>query len=131
VYVDTSDLEGALQQLEQQGKNLSGATREIAEGLVKMVEQEIQTEGDGRWAPLALSTVRQKGGAKALVDSGQFARSIRPRSTSDTAMAESRVPYAVYHLAGGRHVPKRNPFEQDEADFEDAADVVAQELVER
>lgn len=81
----------------------------------------------GGWAPLAPSTVARK--ARAGLDKRILHATLRLRrsftdknhkdhvyrATADEMFVGSRVPYGVYHQKGTDRMPRRRPFELDEA----------------
>ena len=75
------------------------------------------TAGNGRWAPLAFSTRKQKkaeGSSQTLVRTGMLLRQVSSPTPKVGAARYavfgpgSPVPYAKYHLQGGR-MPRRSP----------------------
>jgi hypothetical protein len=75
------------------------------------------TNGLGRWAPLKFSTLRQKkaeGSSQILVRTGMLLRQVTEPSPKVAGARfavfgpGSPVPYAKYHLQGGR-MPRRSP----------------------
>jgi hypothetical protein len=68
------------------------------------------------WAPLKRTTIRQKGNANVLVDTGRLKRAASTGSTLTIKTTENTleikqnnsVPYGRYHLQGTRHLPIRN-----------------------
>lgn len=124
VDVDVTGLEQQLKKLERRGGDLSPTMAIVAEMLVAGVSDEFETEGRGRWPGLADSTLRSRRGstAKILQDSGIFAGSIEPTSGPTWAEAGTGVDYAIHHVYGapGANIPQRNPFDIDDAIFDDA-----------
>lgn len=132
VTVDASDVEEKLKAFEKRAGDLSPTMAIIAEMLVSGVNDEFDSEGQGDWPALALST-RRRGGAttKILQNLGVFAGSIRPDSDQDSADASTGVDYAVHHVFGApkAHIPQRNPFEIDETIFDDAVELILERIV--
>lgn len=75
----------------------------------------------GGWAPLSPKYAKWKAkrypGAPILVRTGQLRRDLtrRPfgveRITDSVMEIGTDLPYAEYHQTGGRHLPRRRPFE--------------------
>lgn len=128
-------LERMIQSLEKRGRDFRSANRQIANVLVTAVEDEFETEGRGRWPPLAASTLagRRKsgGGAKMLQDTGRLAGSVRPRSDSNSAEAFTDVEYAVFHTSDEPRtlIPKRDFTDIDVDDvFAEIENIILSEL---
>lgn len=98
--------------------------------IVDVEKKQFATEGaaySGSWAPLAPSTVRHK--ARRGLDPRILHATLRMmrsftatthadhvyRASADEMFVGSRVPYARYHQLGTRRMPRRRPFELDEA----------------
>lgn len=121
VVFDASQLTKIFDELLERGEHVAeNVLPIIGEILVSAVQQQFETEGGGKWEPLADSTLesrRLRGrGAKILQDSGIFAGSIMPSVTADHAEAYTNVPYAIFHTSDEPRtlIPYRNPFEIDE-----------------
>lgn len=68
------------------------------------IERQFATEGGGSWAPLAASTVRGKGHARILHDTGSLrtaatsgARRTVSAYSAEYAVDEGSAPYWIYH----------------------------------
>lgn len=78
---------------------------------------EAQTDPGGvAWKPLSPRTVREKGHDTILVRTGRLKASLVGRSSDSVrevsergrgALFGSRVPYSIFHMTGGRHLPRR------------------------
>lgn len=118
VGVDTSQLTGALQDLERHGKNTRGVMRQIAFIMVEKVDEEFETSGHGKWKDFAESTKRARGNisaAKLLLDTGAMAASITPAYSQTEAEAFTNDPKAKFHVSDKPRtkIPKRDFFDID------------------
>lgn len=136
VQLDMSDMQRLLRQLEGRGKHLAPVLPAIADILVTAVEDQFDSEGQGRWPPLAASTVagRRMGGAghKILQDTGVLAGSVRPDHGSDWAAAATDVSYAIFHVSSAprKKIPKRDFLAVDTEDtLREVEDVLVAYLV--
>ncbi len=109
---------------------------QIAEVLVAAIDHEFDTEGRGRWEPLAQSTLegrRASTSPKILQDTGVLAASIMASWGSDFAIGGStNVPYAVYHVSDEprTHLPKRDFTDVDmDVVLEEAAELLLDEIL--
>ncbi|MBX6772694.1 MAG: phage virion morphogenesis protein [Chloroflexi bacterium] len=78
--------------------------------IVQSVRRNFEAEGrPERWAPLARSTVRQRGSAHPiLVRTGRMRRATRAtRPSGRTIRVINDVPYARYHHTGTARMPQR------------------------
>jgi phage gpG-like protein len=121
VQFDTTELTKIFDQLEERAEKIGPEVMPaMAEVLVSAVQDEFESQGDGKWPPLAESTLakrrRDGRGAKILEDTGIFAGSITPLTGPEFAEAYTNVPYAVYHTSDAPRtkIPYRNPFQIDE-----------------
>ena len=132
VAVDTSDLEKQLAAYRKRAGNLSGTMAIVAEHLVAAVNDEFESAGNGRWAPLAPRTLKKRRGTSAqiLKDTGRLAASIRADSGPDWAEASTDVSYAVFHMSDAPRslIPLRNPFDLPDEVFDGATDILIYEL---
>lgn len=75
------------------------------------------TGNGGSWAPDELSTVKIKGSARVLIDSGGLLDSLTKvgdryhvrRVEGDSLLLGTRNPVAHLHAKGARGMPRRNP----------------------
>lgn len=108
--------------------DLTPAMRIVSEMLVAAVNDEFETGGQGKWAPLAESTLRQRRGSTAqiLVDTGRMAGGIHGEAGADYAEVASDTEYAVFHVSSAprSRIPLRNFFDLPEQVYEDAVDAV-------
>lgn len=134
VTVDASELVARIRELRERGGDLSGTMRIVAEELVSAVNDEFETAGRGRWAPLSPRTIAQRRGSSAqiLKDTGRFAASIFPDAGPDFAEAFTDVSYAVFHVSDQprSRIPLRNPFDLPEEVFERATETILRGLLE-
>lgn len=134
VHADASELTAILRTAQRRVSDLSATMQVVAEGLVAAVSDQFESAGDGRWAPLAASTVagRRKGGRghQILVDTGRFAGSIQPDSGPDFAEASTDVAYAVYHCsdAARTKIPMRNPFDIHDDRLDEAEQLILADM---
>lgn len=125
VSVDVRDLTQALYELKKAGGRLPDLMPVVAEMLVSAVQEQFETEGQGKWPPLKPSTLKKRRGggvgAKILQDTGIFAGSITPDYGPNFAEAYTNVPYAIFHTSDQPRtiIPYRNPFDIDEGAFLD------------
>ena len=76
---------------------------------------------DGRWVPLAESTVRQKqkiGKEQMLVRTGHLRSGFVPSHDEHNARVRNEVPYAIYHHEGTSRIPARNLLPSRQATIE-------------
>ncbi len=131
--IDGHEILVELDKLERRARSLSRVMPVAAEALVSAVSDVYEAEGPG-WEPLAASTLRQRRGssAKILQDSGVMAASTSPSHGNDWAEASAGVPYAKFHSAGTRRMPRRDPFDLGpfmDPVLEDVAELLAEEAV--
>lgn len=125
--VDVSELERELRGLEHRVTDYSAITPAMAEVLVAAVNDEFESAGRGRWAPLEPATMRRRrkrgGGAQILKDTGRFAASIRAEYGPTFAAAVTDVSYAVYHVSDAPRsvIPLRDPFDVEDVAWPDLA----------
>jgi phage gpG-like protein len=128
VDLDVRGLEAAVSSFQLVG--LEPALAAISEMLVSRVGEEFDTEGHGKWPPLAESTIarrRQNGiGAQMLKDTGRLMGSIEAAFGEDYAEAGTDVDYAVYHVSAAPRdmIPLRNFFDIPEDAFDEAAEML-------
>jgi phage gpG-like protein len=104
----------------------------IAESLVAAVQEQFETQGDGKWPGYwweddgkKPTGRRWQGSPQLLKDTGNLAASITPAWEDDVAEAYTNVPYAKFHVTGTKHMPKRDFFDFDREAFEgDIADMI-------
>lgn len=131
VDVNATELSTILAAYPKAAQDLEQAFDVVAADLAAAVVDRIDSSGDGTWPPNAPSTIAIKGSSKPMFDTGQLYGSIRGEAGPDWAKASTSVGYIVFHLDGGPVIPKRNPFELGEDVFEEAAQFIAQSVVER
>ena len=131
VRVDVSEVTRVIDHYIALGGDLSPAMAIIAQDLVAAVEEQYETEGEGNWDPLAEATLRGRRGGigKILQDTGIMAGSTAPHHGDFYAEASSDVPYLAFHVEGGEHLPKRNPFELPERVYDEAALTVLEHIL--
>ena len=95
-------------------KNLSGFHRKYTRPrLYKRAEEVFDSRGEGTWKSLSPITIKRKGHARILIDSGRLKASYTGgaegiiRINKNTIAFGSKVPYAKYHERG-LGVPKRS-----------------------
>ena len=121
--VDTSHFSRIIKQWEKRSPKVRSKAMQIAAELLRSaVDDRYENEGYGDWPPLAEATIlarrnKSRGGTKILQDTGILAGSTDVRHGPDFAEASTNTEYIVYHLEGGPIIPKRNPFELREQDF--------------
>jgi hypothetical protein len=131
ISYDASELGKVLKDLE---RTLPGATHSALEQIsiimAGLVEDEIQTQGHGKWPPFAEATLekrRKSESPKLLQDTGLFAETVGAAVEGEAAVAFTNVWYMVFHTSHEpRHViPYRNPFDIPEAELlSQAEDIV-------
>lgn len=130
--MDLADLDRALEGLIADGAGvMAQVSPVIAEGLVTAVVDEFETEGRGRWQPLAQSTIRKRrqrqptGSIPMLIDTTNLVGSITAYSNARLAEAFTNVPYSGYHTSKRprRVLPLRD---FTDIDLEDAQDEAAE-----
>ena len=135
VAVDTTELEKKLAGWRKRTADLTPVMAVIAEHLVAAVNDQFESAGDGKWAPLAPSTLKKRRkegrGAQVLKDTGRFAASIRADAGPDFAEASTDVGYAVYHVSEAPRalIPLRNPFDLPDEVLDEATDILVAELL--
>jgi hypothetical protein len=115
------DAEAAIKVLDEAEKataDWTGAWPKLGEAWWATRERTVfDTGGNGRWAPLKFSTLKQKrkeGSSQILVRTGMLLRQVSAPTPKKAAARfaifgpNSPVPYAKYHLQGGR-MPRRAP----------------------
>ena len=133
VKVCTLDVEKLLDRIAQHVQSVP--TSLISQMLVTAIEDEIESEGRGRWegfSPTTLKLHHRRKGGKLLQDTGNLA-SIQSDEGDDWAEAWSPAPYAIFHIFGAtqdniylQHAPHRLP-QRDFLDVE--LDEVLEEVV--
>jgi phage gpG-like protein len=128
VDFDSSELLGLLGDLRRRTGDLSDTMAIVAEQLVAAVNDEFETAGQGKWPPLAESTLAKRRGSTAqiLVDTGRLAGSISADSGPDFAEAGTNVEYAVYHVSSAprRVIPLRDFFDLPDEVFAEAESTI-------
>lgn len=131
--IDIVELDKALADYAARGLDLSDIMSVIAEMLVAEVNDKFENQGPG-WLTLSKVTLakrRKEGkGAQILEDSGILAANIQNTSGADFAEASTGVSYAVYHVSAEPRskIPLRDFFDLEERVFEDASDMILDEL---
>lgn len=89
--------------------------RRLGDVVVEDIEERFMTAGEGSWAPLSPETVRRKGSAFILIDSGAMFASLALELRGENAVRVS-VPYGGanhdpqvpgYHQRGTARMPQR------------------------
>lgn len=128
--VDVSALQKELRSLGRKVEDLSAFTPIAAEILVGHVNDEWESAGRGKWAPLAPSTLyrrRKRGrGAQILKDTGRAVASVQADAGPDWARASTDVSYMVYHVSDAARtvIPLRNPFVVEDVALPDVIDAL-------
>lgn len=117
--VDAPELFAILKKQRMQGADLSTTMQVVGEQLLAAVSDQFDSEGGGKWAPLADSTIaRRRGGGdhKILQDTGALAGSQAVHSGADFAEVSTDKFYAVFHVSEApRHIiPLRNFYDLPE-----------------
>ena len=135
VTADLSELQKFLTKWRKRAADLTPVMAVVAEHLVAAVNDELESAGNGRWAPLAESTLKKRRkegrGAQVLKDTGRLAASIRADAGPDFAEASTDVGYAVYHASEAPRalIPLRNPFDLPDEVLDEATDILVAELL--
>lgn len=135
VTIDDAEILQWVGRLRAAGSRLGPIFAVIAELLVARVQEEFESEGHGKWPPLAKSTLarrRKHGrGAKILQDKGLLAASIEAYSGDDYAEAATDKAYAVFHVSDAPRsiIPLRNFFDVPDEAFDEARDVLLQGIL--
>lgn len=132
VHVDRAQIGKIFKDLERAyGGQSRLAMQQISIVMKGQVDDEYESEGHGKWPPLAEETLRRRRmrgrGAKILQDTGNASGSTTNVFGDDFAEAYSNVPYLIFHTSKKprRVIPYRNPFDIDEDELlEQSADVV-------
>ena len=131
---NADELVTRVEELRERGGDLSGTMAVVADLLVAAVNDEFESQGRGNWPPLAASTHAKRRGSTAQIhlDTGRFAGSIRADSGEDWAEAATDVSYAVYHVSDAPRsiIPKRDPFDVDEARLDEGTEIILAALIE-
>lgn len=102
------------------------ATGATVERQTKVRIASTKTAPDGaRWAPLAASTVKQKGNRNILVDVGRLAGSISYSVAGDVVIVGTSVSYAGFHQGGTSRMPQREFLGLSEANVSEVETVAA------
>lgn len=134
VSLDTKELEKYLETWRKRSEDLSPVMAIVAQFLVSEVDEQFETAGGGKWAPLAASTLKKRAAAGKmdgpLKFNGAFAGSIAGDYGPDFAEASTGVPYAVFHVseAPRKIIPLRNPFDLPDAILDEALDMIVADL---
>jgi phage gpG-like protein len=140
VIFDTHELTNELKKLQQNGINVPLSI--ISEGLITAIDEEIQSEGRGRWDVFMMTTFdihpRRMGG-KLLQDTGVLA-SMQSSEGVDWVKVKSPADYSGFHVTGAyqknifrklapHRLPKRDFLLIDlESVLEEAAQAIADEV---
>lgn len=119
-------------QLERALRNPRPALEQAADYLRQREQRRFLTQGDGSWQPLADQTVKRKGNARILIDSGKAMRSLTvkgaPGSVARITGATLRFGTSVYYM---RFQANRRPlFDITATDRRQIAGRVAHVLME-
>ena len=110
VTFDDRAVQRGLNRLLRAGRDLSPATRDIADTLAVEADTAFERQADPTtgqpWAPLAPATLRDRelrgrSASNILVDSGQLVASINAQSGPDFAAAVTNKVYGPIHQFGG------------------------------
>ena len=100
--------------------------RSLIEDFERLSQEQFDSEGrrsSGGWEPLAESTIRRKGHAQPLMDTGWLRGSLVGAGrgsvrevTKDHMRLGTEVPHAGFHQHGTSQMPRRRVIELTEAD---------------
>ncbi len=111
VEVDVSGLVKAIEAVARKIDNFEPIAAEVAEMLVAGVNDLVESEGDGAWAPMTADTLRlrrESQSSKLLQDTGHMVGGIVPSHDGTSASASSPAAYAGFHVQGTKHMPARD-----------------------
>ena len=115
VTVDTSDLGRIFSELNARAQSIPMAM--VAAPFVTAIDDEIQSQGKGKWPPFADATLRmhpRRKGGKLLQDTGQLAQmQVDEQDAIQTAFVFSPADYAWKHANGYKRIPKRDYLDID------------------
>ena len=118
----------------------------VDESVRRFGKRQFGSQGNaysGGWAPLAASTVRYKASRRldprilhaTLRLRRSFTLGSSPdhvyRSSADEMFTGSKVPYARYHQLGTQRMPRRRPFQLDEAARREILKILQRHLVQK
>lgn len=124
--------------------NMRPAFDKVHDSIRGVEKKQFGSQGaaySGGWAPLAASTVRYKAARgldpRILHATGRLRRSFTTkgdpdhvyRASADEMFVGSRVPYAKFHQLGTQRMPRRRPFQLDEAARRDVVKILQAHLV--
>jgi phage gpG-like protein len=120
----------------ERATDLSDAFDRALDHVQDAVERQFATQGGGKWAPLATSTIARKGHARILIDTGALRSAATSganrRVSADEATFEvgSGAPYWIYHhsKAPRWRLPRRPLLEVDEPLKRDVMREIQREL---
>lgn len=129
---DMSELCEAVQRMEERARQVPMAV--VAAPFVTAIDDEIQSEGRGRWPGFAEATLRMhphRKGGKLLQDTGRLANiQVYDMTAVGSAVIFSPAEYAWKHADGYKRIPKRDFLDIDMDDtLEKACNAVVQEIV--
>ena len=103
-------LDKVLLEFQQKGQSIDKALPIIGEMLLGAIQDVFQAEGPG-WDDLAPSTKAQRRGIDYMIlqDTGVMAGSAEPVYGNTYVDAVFGASYAVYHVTGTKHMPRRDP----------------------
>lgn len=141
ITISTAALDRALTHLEQAGRNLSPAFKDIGEALINSTRERFE-EGKGpdgtRWADNRPVTLARKKGAKPLVgETGLLATEIHYEAGPTRVMVGSNKEYAAMQQFGGKKsefphlwgdIPARPFIGVSKANEEEILDIVLDHL---
>jgi len=130
VKFDMKEIENILKEYTSKIKNIPMSV--IAEMLATEIDDEIQTEGRGRWPAFALETIKrhpERAGGSLLQDKGILAN-IQKKIGNNWAKAYSKRKFARFHVTGTKNMPARNFLDiQMEKVLEEMAAYITDEIV--
>jgi len=120
VTIDVSEVIGEINRLQARGKSIPMAM--VAAPFVTAIDDEIQSEGRGRWPGFSDNTFKwhpERRGGKLLQDTGRLANmQVRENNAAEEAIIFSPSNKAGIHVNGatkknGVKIPRRDPFDID------------------
>ncbi len=117
--IDNKTVNESLKKLADSLEDTAPVMAAVANDMHVAIEQQIETEGHGAWAPLAKSTQQQRarryGAGKMahpiLQQSGQMVRSIMPDSDEEEArVVAADIKAAWHHFGATINHPARSQF---------------------
>ena len=118
VEITARGVESTLRLLDDVAEILTDHRAFLRDDAVPLIQREVRrifrTRGYGRWVPLSLATVRQKGHDRPLIRTRRYFREATQSPTlqiTRTSLVYGvEVPYADYHEEGTRRIPARPVF---------------------